>query len=219
MDEISIGLVVGLGNPGRRYASTRHNIGFMVLDALARRIKASAWREERQAVTASATTDAATVTLLKPLTFMNLSGQAVRAAATRLHVPHSSILVVGDDLDLPFGRIRLRPDGSTGGHNGLRSIAAELDTQSFPRLRIGIGRPVEGDPIDWVLAPFTSDERADLPLVIDAATEIVLTSIREGVLFSMNQFNGRGDVRVPKQPSQPHVTRVTRCVSGEAECG
>ncbi|MDB5075983.1 MAG: peptidyl-tRNA hydrolase [Chloroflexi bacterium] len=200
---VQIKLIVGLGNPGRRYVHTRHNIGFMVLDDLHKRLKGSPWREDRLAATATVVVDGQEIVLVKPLTFMNLSGQAVKSIAARLRISPASILVVSDDLDLPFGRQRLRPDGSTGGHNGLRSIAAELGTGEYPRLRIGIGRPVQGDPIEWVLAPFDAGEAADLALVCDFACRIIQTAIETGVRIAMNEFNGRGDIRVPAVAPKP----------------
>jgi peptidyl-tRNA hydrolase, PTH1 family len=190
-----IRMVVGLGNPGRRYARTRHNIGFMVVDELAGRLGARAWHSDRLADTVDVTVDDHALLLVKPMTFMNLSGQAVRASSDRLKVSPPDILVVSDDLDLPYGRIRLRPAGSTGGHNGLRSVAADLDTQAFPRLRIGIGRPEVGDPIDWVLAPFSSGEAVDLPVVVNRACDIVICAIVSGLRAAMDQYNGRGGVR------------------------
>lgn len=187
-------LIVGLGNPGRRYAGTRHNIGFMTVEALGRHLKAGSWREDRLAAQTEARTEGGPLLLLKPLTFMNLSGQAVRAAAARLSIPPARVLVVSDDLDLPFGRLRLRPGGSTGGHNGLRSIEADLGTREFPRLRLGIGRPLQGDPIDWVLAPFDAQEVSCLPLITEAAREMLMATLTEGLLAAMNRYNGRGSV-------------------------
>lgn len=190
----SIRLVVGLGNPGRRYAKTRHNAGFMVVDELARRLGSRSWREERLASVTDVVLGGATLLLIKPQTFMNLSGHAVLAYGSRAKSEPESILVVADDLDIPFGRLRLRPGGSAGGHNGLRSVATELQTESFARLRVGIGRPAEGDPIDYVLAPFTPDETANMPAIVSAACEMAIAAVDLGMLAAMNRFNGRGTV-------------------------
>ena len=192
-----IKLLAGLGNPGRRYARTRHNAGFMVLDELARRLGSRSWREERLASVADVVIGGQKILLVKPQTFMNLSGQAVKACASRAGVTPEGILVVVDDLDLPFGRLRLRPGGSAGGHNGLRSIASEMLTNDFARLRVGIGRPDEGDPIDYVLASFTAAEMDDLPAIVSAACEMAVYAIDSGLLMAMNLYNGRGNVLDP----------------------
>lgn len=190
-------LIVGLGNPGRRYERTRHNIGFMVLDRLAADHGNPPWREERKALVARLSIDGTALLLAKPQTFMNLSGQAVRALAAWHHLAPSAILVVSDDLDLPFGRLRLRPGGSPGGHNGLRSIIADLGTQEFLRLRIGIGRPTQGDPVDYVLAPFSPDEARDLDHLCREAADQIVYLARHGIRAAMNAFNGRADAREP----------------------
>jgi PTH1 family peptidyl-tRNA hydrolase len=194
-DDPSIQMVVGLGNPGRRYAATRHNIGFMVADWLAGQAGRPAWRTERRAEVMRTAIAGTSFLLVKPQTFMNASGDAVQALATWHRIRSEAILVVNDDLDLPFGRLRLRPGGSAGGHNGLKSIIAQLGTTQFPRLRMGIGRPEGGDPLDWVLAPFDRAEAADLPLICAVAGGIVLDAARRGVHAAMNLHNGRGDVR------------------------
>jgi PTH1 family peptidyl-tRNA hydrolase len=190
-------LLVGLGNPGRRYEHTRHNIGFMVLDYLAKRAGAPRWKEEHHAAVCRVTIAGQQLTLAKPLTFMNESGQAVRALSAWQKVPPERILVVSDDLDLPFGRMRLRRSGSSGGHNGLRSISAELGSDAYARLRIGIGRPSAGDPIDWVLSPFDPAEAKDVELICAVAEEMIVHALREGVRSAMNLYNGQGDVRLP----------------------
>jgi PTH1 family peptidyl-tRNA hydrolase len=198
-----IRMVVGLGNPGRRYALTRHNIGFMVVDWLATQAHAPAWRNERRAEVTRIGVDETNLLLAKPQTFMNASGEAVQALAAWHRVEPAAILVVTDDLDLPFGRVRLRPSGSAGGHNGLKSIIAQLGTAQFPRLRIGIGRPEASDPIDWVLSPFDPNEAQDLPRLCEVAAGIVLDAVRLGVHAAMNLHNGRGDVRGPTPAIAP----------------
>ena len=133
-------MIVGLGNPGREYAATRHNLGFMVVDEVARRLSAGQRRTRFRAELAEAFVDGQKLVLLKPQTFMNLSGTAVREAALWYKIPPAEILVVVDDIDLPFGALRMRGEGGSGGHNGLKSIIADLGTEAFPRFRMGIGR-------------------------------------------------------------------------------
>ena len=200
-------LVVGLGNPGRKYERARHNIGFMVAEALATQLHAGLWKGESRAEVARATLDGDPVLVAKPQTFMNESGRSVRALTGFYKLAPADILVVADDLDLPFATLRLRPGGSAGGHNGLKSIIADLGTQDFPRLRIGIGRPARGETIDYVLAPFDESERAELPLIIVPAVDAALSALRAGVLAAMNEHNGRGDLRLPPPPPRP--ARIT----------
>lgn len=167
-------LIVGLGNPGRRYQATRHNIGFAVADELARRAGAP-WEQGRaNALTVRAGVGAASMLLVKPLTMMNLSGEAVAELARFYKIDPADILVVADDVNLPLGRLRLRARGSAGGHNGFRSIIGLLGTEEFPRLRIGVGR---GDPrrelADHVLARFDDDEAADVEANVARAADAV----------------------------------------------
>lgn len=184
-----IRLVVGLGNPGIQYQRTRHNLGFMTVDRVAERagarFRASRFQAEVAALPGG-------LTLMKPLTFMNRSGLAVGAWARYHRLRPEEVLVVCDDLDLPFGRLRLRAQGSGGGHNGLKSVIAELGSQSFPRLRIGIGRPQgAGSTIEWVLSPFSPEEADRLATLLDAAAWAVECVVRDGVEAAMNQVNGR----------------------------
>ena len=183
-------IVIGLGNPGPKYAETRHNVGWMVLDRLSDRAGISGRGKERDAaVTVRGRLHDVDIALVKPLTFMNDSGIAVRKILARERAPLDQMLVVVDDFALPFGRLRIRPDGTHGGHNGLRSIVAELETQRFARLRVGIGEP-RRDAIDHVLSRFSSDERAQLPALLDAAADAVETWAREGALAAANLWNG-----------------------------
>ncbi len=183
-------IVVGLGNPGPKYAETRHNVGWMVLDRLADRAGISGRGKERDAaVTVRGRLHDVDIALVKPLTFMNDSGIAVRKILARERAPLDQMLVVVDDFALPFGRLRIRPDGTHGGHNGLRSIVAELETQRFARLRVGIGEP-RRDAIDHVLSRFSSDERSQLPALLDAAADAVETWAREGANAAANLWNG-----------------------------
>ena len=182
-------LVVGLGNPGGQYAETRHNIGWMVLDRLADRAGRSGRGRQRDASEVlELRWKGMDLILAKPLTFMNDSGVAVRKLMVRNHIPMSDMLVVADDFALPFGKLRFREAGSHGGHNGLRSIIDELGSEKFSRLRVGIGEPDRG-AIDHVLSRFATDERACLPILLDACSEALEAWAREGTSKAANRFN------------------------------
>lgn len=182
-------LVVGLGNPGKQYEATRHNIGWMALDQLADRAGRSGRGRQRDA---SATMElrykGLDLLLAKPQTYMNDSGIAVRKLLARDRVPLVDLLVVTDDFALPFGKLRFREAGSHGGHNGLRSIVDELGTEKFSRLRIGIGEPGRG-AIDHVLSRFHGDEMACMPILLDAAAEAIEAWARDGTSKAANRFN------------------------------
>jgi PTH1 family peptidyl-tRNA hydrolase len=182
-------LVVGLGNPGRSYARTRHNIGFRVLEALATAHAAPPWRSKFDAKTTQlAGIDAI---LAMPQTYMNDSGSSVAPFAAFFKVPPQHILVVCDDVNLPFGRLRMRRSGSDGGHNGLKSIIGDLGTIDFPRLRVGVGRR-EGDLIDHVIGPFDKLEEAALPDVIARSVAGVETFLDAGVEAAIALVNAAG---------------------------
>jgi len=182
-------VVIGLGNPGSQYERTRHNIGWMVLDRLAERAGIAGRQKARDAsVTVRGRYQDLDLALVKPTTYMNLSGVAVRKVLARDHVPMEDMLVVVDDFDLPLGRLRLRDEGSAGTHNGLRSIVAEMGTQKFARLRVGIGGH-GGSAIDHVLSAFTTDEQHDLGLVLDAAADAVESWARDGGARAANRWN------------------------------
>lgn len=182
-------LVVGLGNPGGQYAETRHNIGWMALDRIADRAGRSGRGRQRDASEVlELRWSAMDLVLAKPLTYMNDSGIAVRKLLVRHHVPLSDLLVVADDFALPFGKLRFREAGSHGGHNGLRSIIDELGSENFARLRVGIGEPGRG-AIDHVLSRFGPEERACLPVLLDACAEAVEAWAREGTSRAANRFN------------------------------
>lgn len=185
-----IRLVVGLGNPGPEYDGTRHNVGFDLVDRLAaeRDLK---WKRERKFRAKIASTNASLV-LAKPLTYMNLSGNAV-ARLQRFHkLDPDQILVVYDDVDLPIGRIRFRPEGSAGGHNGIKSLIEYLGTKEFPRLKIGIGSAGgRGEMIGHVLGKFSQEERKELEKVLAIAQDGVNCALSAGLDRAMNQFNGR----------------------------
>jgi PTH1 family peptidyl-tRNA hydrolase len=186
-------LIVGLGNPGSKYARTRHNVGWMALDALAAKHGAKLDRSGHQGeygeLRWGPTGDK--IVLLRPLTFMNLSGRSVAPLASFYKIAPADILVVYDDLDLEPGKLRLREKGGAGGHNGMKSLIAELDTQEFPRLRIGIGRPAPGwEVVDWVLSPFAPDDAASIAQVLPKSVEAMEAFLSEGILKAMTQYNG-----------------------------
>ena len=188
-------LVFGLGNPGAKYAATRHNIGFRVLECLALR-HGGAWRDEPglKARTARIESAGVAIELIAPQTFMNRSGESVEAALERWPGidPERNLLVVYDDLDLPTGRIRLRPRGGGGGHNGIGDILDVLDTKAVARLRFGVSRPENGTVpiIDWVLGPFTGHEEAEvLPATLERAADAVEAACHDGVEAAMGHFN------------------------------
>jgi len=187
-------LIVGLGNPGRKYARTRHNAGFMVLERLARRWKASlAFEKKFQARLGLVQTGERRLLLCEPETFMNASGEAVQTVSAFYKVPPAKMLVVVDDADLPLGEIRLRPRGSSGGHHGLESIEQHLGTREFPRLRVGIGREASAarEITDYVLSQFSAAEAEVLEKVLTRACDQVECWWRDGIARAMNQFNGK----------------------------
>jgi PTH1 family peptidyl-tRNA hydrolase len=184
-------LVIGLGNPGPQYEHTRHNVGFRVVDKLAKKL-GWRWNEQRsRAMLASGMLGNEKVVLAKPLTYMNLSGQSVGELVRWYKISPEDILVVYDELDLPLGTIRLRPKGSAGGHNGIESIIAHLHTSEFPRLRVGIGRPTNNriDGASYVLGVPPTDERILLDTAEDRAVEAVELVITQGINTAMNQIN------------------------------
>jgi PTH1 family peptidyl-tRNA hydrolase len=184
-------MVVGLGNPGSEYARHRHNIGFEVVNALARAHGlVFARRKGTKAHVAEGRVGSRPALLAKPQTFMNLSGQAVRRLSRAHDIPPKRILVVYDDLDLPLGRLRLRPEGSSGGHKGMRSIIEALGTQAFPRLRVGIDRPAgRADPVDYVLHPFAGEEQLLVAETVARAAAAVECWLLEGIGAAMARFN------------------------------
>jgi len=184
-------LIVGLGNPGRRYQGTRHNIGARVIDTLARRHHV-ALREEGWADVGALALDGARALLARPQTYVNVSGTAVADLRRRHRLPLENLLVAFDDLDLPVGQIRLRAQGGHGGHNGMRSIIEALGSEEFARLRVGIARPPEGvDPADYVLSRFSKEEQAQLDEAVERAADAVEAFVRRGIEAAMSAFNLR----------------------------
>jgi PTH1 family peptidyl-tRNA hydrolase len=194
-------IVVGLGNPGRQYEQTRHNVGWMVLDRLAERAGLTGHAKSRDAAaTMRGRYKGLDLVLIKPMTYMNESGLAVRKALAREHTPLEDMLVVYDDFDLPLGKLRIRGEGSAGTHNGMRSIVAELETQKFARLRVGIGEP-SAHAIGHVLSRFSADERKVLDEVLQAAADAVEEWAAEGVNRAANRWNSWTPDALAGQPA------------------
>ena len=185
-----IKLVVGLGNPGSKYQGTRHNIGFELIDRLAQGGAASAFSRKFDGLLVETEIDFRRVLLLKPETFMNLSGRSVGQAVRFYKVALTDLLVVCDDLSLPLGKLRLRPGGSDGGQKGLRDITGHLGTDEFPRLRIGIGDREDIDAADYVLSRFRSSERPVIDDALILASQAVAVWVTQGIEAAMNRFNG-----------------------------
>jgi PTH1 family peptidyl-tRNA hydrolase len=198
-------VIFGLGNPGKEYARTRHNLGFMVLDALARTFgarfrKRAAWHEAKVSIGGAA------CALVKPARFMNLSGEVVKEY---LALHPDDFLVVCDDLALPFGKLRIRTRGSDGGHNGLANISYHLGHGDFPRLRMGIGAVPEGmEGADYVLSEFIEDERRALPDVVEAGKDALVMGVEQGITAAMNHFNRRELIPRSDNPQLAQVTPV-----------
>jgi len=183
-------LIAGLGNPGPEYAGNRHNAGFMVADLLAERTGARFKRDRSRAAVASGRLAGFPVTLAKPMTFMNLSGRPVAALRTFYKIPPERIVVVHDELDLPFGALRLKQGGGDNGHNGLRSVTAALGTRDYFRVRVGIGRPAgRMDPADFVLHDFSAAERKLVPEVLERAADATEVLMRRGLAAAQNEFH------------------------------
>lgn len=192
MSETAPWLLVGLGNPGSRYAKTRHNVGFMVVEAWLSRHGtpgASEWREKFQARCATASGPGGRCVVLQPQTFMNRSGKSVVAATSFYRVPPERIIVVHDELDFEFGRVAVKAGGGHGGHNGLRDIVEALGAKDFVRVRVGVGRPSRGDVTSWLLSDFGPEDAAELPDLVDRAQEAVTSVMALGVTAAMNEFN------------------------------
>ncbi len=182
-------LIVGLGNVGHEYAFTRHNVGFMVLDQLARMQK-TVFQPDRLAALATCQYRGRTFCLIKPTTYMNHSGRAVGYWLNKLKLPVEQSLVVVDDVVLPLGKLRMRTQGKAAGHNGLQSIEASVGTQAYPRLRLGIGNDFpKGHQADYVLAPFTAKEQEVLPTLIDQACQAIYVFCTLGIARAMEQYN------------------------------
>lgn len=184
-------IVVFLGNPGPKYKNTRHNAGFMAADAMEKKLGVSVNKMRFKALTAKVTISGESVLLLKPQTFMNLSGEAVSAAAAFYKIPPERIIVVSDETALPIGRLRIRKSGSAGGHNGLKNIISLLGTDAFPRFRMGVGAPPhpDYDMADWVLSVFKNQDADNMCALADRVCDAIECYIAEGPDRAMNKFN------------------------------
>ncbi|RSM53032.1 aminoacyl-tRNA hydrolase [Actinoplanes sp. ATCC 53533] len=194
MTEDAPWLVVGLGNPGREYAANRHNVGFMVADLLASRVGGKFGRPKRvvaEAAEGRLGFGGPKLIVVKPLTFMNLSGAPVVALAQFFKVPVENVLAVHDELDVPYGQVRVKRGGGEGGHNGLRSMSKSLGSKEYARVRFGIGRPPgRQDPADYVLSDFSGGERKELEFLVDRAADVVEAVVLEGVEWAQNKYHG-----------------------------
>jgi PTH1 family peptidyl-tRNA hydrolase len=188
---MSAKLIVGLGNPGPQYSWTRHNAGFMVLDRLSRLASISVTKKAFSGLSGDGNWQGERIYLLKPQTFMNLSGRSVAEALRFYKLSLSDLIVVHDELDIPFGSVKLKQGGGHGGHNGLRSLGQELGSTDFARLRIGIGRPVHGDVTNYVLGNFPKDEMDDLLGVLDGAVDALEMVLKDGMPKAMSIFNAK----------------------------
>lgn len=184
-------LLIGLGNPGREYAKTRHNFGFMAIDRLAVRLNARGMKVMSKAIVMDSKYEDHKLILAKPQTYMNLSGQSVQGLAHFYKIPNENLMILSDDLDLPFGTIRIRASGGPGGQRGLSSILEKLGTKDIPRMRLGIGRPPgRMDPADYVLQNFSRDDLKSISELLDRAADAALEFVVNGLTAAMNKFNG-----------------------------
>ena len=186
-------LIVGLGNPGKEYANTRHNCGFRAIDHLAEYLNCKIDKSKFQGLYGKVVRNGMNVYLLKPLTYMNSSGRSVVQMSAYFNIPPEKIIVIFDDITLAPGRLRVRPDGSAGGHNGIKSIISEIGSQNFPRVKIGVGEKPhpEQDLADWVLSSFSASEEKQLAEALKNAGDAALMVIDKGVAEAANRFNGK----------------------------
>ena len=193
-EQTNLYLIVGLGNPGKEYQNNRHNSGFMVLNAIAEHFDISFSRMESNALVAKTTFEGQRLLLAKPQTYMNNSGRSVKQLVKYYKIPLEQTLIVFDDVDLPLGTIRIRPEGGSGGQKGMQSIIQSLGTNAIPRLRVGIGRPPgRMDAAAYVLQNFSAAEKEILEITISKAKEAILTFIQHGIDTAMNQFNSTSE--------------------------
>jgi len=188
-------LLIGLGNPGREYRDNRHNLGFMVIDRLIVRLNARGMKVQSKAIVTTANYEGRKLIFAKPQTYMNLSGQSAQGLLNFYKISVENMLIAHDDLDIPFGTIRIRPGGGPGGQKGMASTIEQLGTKDFPRLRIGIGRPPgRMDPSAYVLQNFSREEMKILSEIVDRAAEAALTFVTDGLNKAMNKYNGSVEV-------------------------
>jgi peptidyl-tRNA hydrolase, PTH1 family len=184
-------LLIGLGNPGREYRDTRHNVGFMLIDRLIVRLNARGMKVQSKAIVTTATYEDRKLILAKPQTYMNLSGQSAQGLLNFYKLPVENMLIAHDELDIPFGTLRIRPKGGPGGQGGMASTIGQLGTKDFPRLRIGIGRPPgRMDPAAYVLQNFSREEMKVLSEIVDRSADAALEFVKNGLNAAMNKYNG-----------------------------
>ncbi|WP_043582291.1 aminoacyl-tRNA hydrolase [Acetivibrio clariflavus] len=190
MENLSV--VIGLGNPGPRYENTRHNVGFDTIDQLSKKHNIAVTKVKYKAVIGDGNIGGHRVLLVKPQTFMNLSGESVREIIEWYKVPVKNIIIIYDDIDLPVGKIRIRPKGSAGTHNGMRSVIYQIQSEDFPRIRIGIDKPPQGwELADFVLSKFSADERKSVEEAIENAADAVEVILNSGIDKAMNRYNNK----------------------------
>ena len=211
-------MFAGLGNPGAEYAATRHNVGFMLADALAARWNASGWRTKQDALVSEARLGAEKILLVKPLTYMNESGRAVGPLLSWYKLAPEDLIVAHDDMDLPVGTIRLRKKGSAGGHNGMKSILYHVQDENFPRVRIGVGHPVHGrdQVIRHVLSPFSAEDAQKIREAIEYLLPAVECIIAEGIDLAMNKYNPK-KAKKPKEPKPAEEQQEQPGNTGQTE--
>lgn len=211
-------MFAGLGNPGAEYAATRHNVGFMLADALAARWDAAGWRTKQDALVAEARLGAEKILLVKPLTYMNESGRAVGPLLSWYKLAPEDLIVAHDDMDLPVGMIRLRKKGSAGGHNGMKSILYHVQDENFPRVRIGVGHPVHGrdQVIRHVLSPFSAEDAQKIREAIEYLLPAVECIIAEGIDLAMNKYNPK-KAKKPKEPKPAEEQQEQPGNTGQTE--
>jgi len=185
-------IIAGLGNPGKKYEETRHNAGFMAVDLIAQKLNIKVNKIKFKAVYGDGTHTGKRVVLLKPQTFMNLSGESIRDAVEWYKIPLSNLILIYDDIDIPAGALRIRKKGSAGSHNGMKSVIYHLQSEDFPRIRIGVGKPPEEwDLVNFVLGKFSDDEKRIMADAVERAALAALSIISDGIDKSMNVYNGK----------------------------
>ena len=196
-------MIAGLGNPGSEYAKTKHNVGFMFLDALAEKLGADNWKTKYDALVAEGRIGTEKVLLVKPLTYMNVSGRAVGPLLSWYKLAPEDLIVVHDDMDIPAGTIRIRRKGSAGGHNGMKSILYHVGDENFPRLRIGIGRPLPGwTVVNHVLAPFSAEDAPKIREAIEYLLPALECVVTDGVDLAMNRYNPKKQKKKPAEKKE-----------------
>lgn len=183
-------LIVGLGNPGKEYEHTRHNVGFDIIDLISEKYNIDISRNKFKGVYGQGTICEEKVILLKPTTYMNLSGESVREAAEFYKIPNEKIIVIYDDISLDIGRLRIRQKGSAGGHNGIKNIIANIGSDVFPRIKVGVGQPSKEDLVSFVLGRFSKEDREKLNDVFQVAANAAASIVEEGAMEAMNKYNG-----------------------------